>query len=202
LYISVADSEVCTVPEMVVTPAKKSCPVEGSNQTSPFSKFLKFPESKPSANKKRTSQPPMPKAVTGAMYREMLQKKIKAKEEFEQAKKQRQEERERKRIQREKERETKQKEREEKRKLKKREDREKKARKLEMREKLLKSIEDGSDTDDAMDVGAGNCYKCETPYGNDYLQCSNCDRRFHLACASDQIDDGMDEVLPFECKYC
>jgi len=37
---------------------------------------------------------------------------------------------------------------------------------------------------------------------NDYLQCSNCHRRFHLACASDQIDDRMDEVLPFECKYC
>jgi len=44
-------------------------------------------------------------------------------------------------------------------------------------------------------VGAGNCYKCETPYENDYLQCSNCHRRFHLACASDQIDDGMDEVI-------
>lgn len=177
--------------------------VEGGSKTSPFSKFLTFPESKQSNNRKRSSQPPMPKAVTGAMYREILQKKLKAKEEFEQAKKQRLEERERKRKEREEEREKKKIEREEKRKQKQREDREKKARKREMRERLLRSIENESESDDAVDVGIGNCYKCENPYESDqYLQCSNCLRRFHLACASGQIEEGVDDVLPFECKYC
>lgn len=77
------------------------------------------------------------------------------------------------------------------------------SREREMRERLLQEIEDGSgsDDDDAINVSAGNCYACESPYDSDLIQCSNCFRRFHLACVSDQIEDGMDE-LPFECNYC
>jgi hypothetical protein len=86
--------------------------------------------------------------------------------------------------------------------MKKIEEQEKKARKREMRERFLKSVEDGSSSDDAIDVGVGNCYECEISYENEYLQCSNCHRRFHLACANRQIEEGIDDLLPFECKYC
>ncbi|XP_060585333.1 uncharacterized protein LOC132741220 [Ruditapes philippinarum] len=101
------DPEIATIAKTVVTPAKVPQTLESSNQLSPFSKFLKFPECKQSSSRKRPSQPSRPKAVTGAMYREILQKKLKAKEEFEQAKKQRQKEREKKRQKREEEKERK-----------------------------------------------------------------------------------------------
>jgi hypothetical protein len=86
VFILDKDTEIATIAKTVVTPAKVPQTLESSNQLSPFSKFLKFPECKQSSSRKRPSQPSMPKAVTWTMYREILQKKLKAKEEFKQAK--------------------------------------------------------------------------------------------------------------------
>lgn len=150
--------------------------------------------------KKRAKQPPMPKAITGIKYRELLEKKQKAKEEDERVKKERQIERERKRKEREEEKERKKSDREEKRQKKLESEKSKKEKRRNMRERLLRELNEESDSDNAMEVGEGECYACEMPY-DAFIACTKCFRHFHLDCVNEDFVEGLEEV-PFECKYC
>ena len=58
--------------------------------------------------------------------------------------------------------------------------------------------ETASDSDDATVVAPGKCYKCEEPYGKDFIECDQLFRRFHITCVQNEMIDGV----PFECKYC
>jgi len=75
-------------------------------------------------------------------------------------------------------------------------------RKREMRERLLQTLEDSDGgSEDEIQVSVNNCYQCEKPYTSDFIECSNCSRRFHITCISDDYMGNVDG-LEFECKFC
>ena len=55
-------------------------------------------------------------------------------------------------------------------------------------------------SDSDIPVQAGKCYACDSAYEN-FIECTNCYRRFHVSCADIENQPIYDE-LPFECKYC
>ncbi|XP_060603788.1 DNA ligase 1-like [Ruditapes philippinarum] len=189
--------------DFVTTPSKSSdeCVSKATDESiSPFSKHLIFPKTE--TKKPKARKMIMPKAITGEKYRQWLKEKEEKKEKELKEKQQRQRERLQKKLKRAKELKEKQialekkrKDREEaKKKLK-----ELKEKKKQENEQIIKEIE-ASDSDDNIAVSPTSCFKCETPY-EDYIQCSNCFRRFHLTCVADELTDCPDD-LPFECKYC
>jgi len=61
-------------------------------------------------------------------------------------------------------------------------------------------VESGSESDQDAAINRGNCYACDKAYSDDFIECANCGRRFHIACVSDDYLNV--EGLEFECKYC
>lgn len=68
-----------------------------------------------------------------------------------------------------------------------------------MREKLSWSIDSESESDNVMSVGIGDFYESKNPYESDFFQCCNCLCHLDIACVRGQIEEGMDDVLPFKC---
>lgn len=67
-------------------------------------------------------------------------------------------------------------------------------RKKEIHEKLSHSLEEsGSDSDEGVKVYVGSCYVWERPNTTDFIECSNCFRRYHITWVSDKymIVDGL-----------
>jgi hypothetical protein len=163
---------------------------------SPFSKHLSLPLID-KCTTPRVQKTTIPKAITGSAYRKLLQERKIQKEEQEKEKEQRKQERIAKRKMKEDEKFKKRAEKEAKR----REQAEKRRRKRELREKLLQSLENSDEeSDGGVQVDTSACFTCEKPYDTDFMECSNCFRRFHIECACD--DYMAVEGLPFECKYC
>ncbi|MEW8547694.1 MAG: hypothetical protein AB2693_29655 [Candidatus Thiodiazotropha sp.] len=179
--------------------SKKDDPPKTVDKTdSPFSKFLKMPEATASKKpcKKRLA---MPKAITGSAFRKILTERKLQKEQLEEEKKKRKEERLNKKKEKEEEKEKKKMEKEAKKAMKLKT--EERKGKIKVFQSLIRnSISDESD--DALEVVAGKCYECERPYGDTgYIQCSHCDRIFHVTCVQKELEYVTD-ALPFECKYC
>lgn len=171
-------------------PSGDNDPPTKKTPESPFSKHLKYPEVQASQSKKR-KMAPLPKAITGQAYRQLMLEKKALKEQQEKEKIKRKEERIQKKA------------------MKDEQLRIKKIAQLErkraMQEKKRKAAEKAvqeataSDSDDSqVPVVVGNCYKCEQPYENEYMVCDKCFRKFHVNCVQDDIIEG----IPFECKYC
>jgi hypothetical protein len=78
--------------------------------------------------------------------------------------------------------------------------RKKKRNKRALEEQIMREIE-ASDSDDAAPIQSDKYNACEQPYGDGFIQCTNCARRFHVTCVEADLICEADE-LPFECKYC
>ena len=178
---------------------KQQSPKINENSTvnlSPFSKHLPTPTA-PQASSKIKKKLSLPKAITGSAFREMLLEKKAQKDREEKNKQARKEERERKRLERQADIAQKQREREMKKQQRILEKREKSKAKYKQMQK--ENISD--DSDDALEIQPGKCYKCSHDYGIDFIQCDNCQRRFHVECVKDEFEFA-EGLLPFECKYC
>ncbi|XP_052232365.1 uncharacterized protein LOC127845476 [Dreissena polymorpha] len=181
-------------------------PVNKTNSPgySPFSKHLKLPtlSSLTEKQKPNVQRVLMPKAITGSTYRSLLQEKIQKKEKELQQKSERKRIREENKKRKEEEKKLKNAEQEKKREARKAEKQRRltiKRRKQENEEAILREINDSlSDSD--VQVEAGKCFTCEKTYDN-FIECTNCGRRFHFACVDIENQLICDE-LPFECKYC
>lgn len=198
---SLATSSVDSTSSAISIPSATSMPASTSDNPSPFSKYLVLPKSEKKSKARRML---VPKAITGDKYRQWLKEKEAKKEADAKAKEQRQKERLEKKEKRVEElkqkkirQEQKRKEREEAMQMRK----QAKERRREERERILKEIDD-SDSDHFMDISMSNCFQCESPIADgEHLRCTNCLRKFHLQCVSDELIEGPDE-LPFECRYC
>jgi hypothetical protein len=58
---------------------------------------------------------------------------------------------------------------------------EKKRNKRALEEQIMREIE-ASDSDDAALIQSDKCYACKQPYGDGFIQCTNCVRIFHVTC--------------------
>ena len=154
---------------------------------SPFSKYLKYPEIPKTKTTKRKVLP-LPKAITGVAYRQLLLEKKEQKEREKREKEMRKEQRARQKILKEETKKQKKIARE-------------KVMLARKKKKIEKDLEKamGSDSDDSSEkIVPGKCYKCEDQYANEYIECEKCFRRFHIACVENEIIDDV----PFECQYC
>lgn len=178
------------LPVAVNSPNAANLPSTTCNPpASPFSKYLKYPVV-PQKNVKKRKIQPLPKAITGHEYRKLMQEKKELKEKELKEKIRRKEERVQKKMLKE-----------EQTKIKKLQQAERKKVRMEKKRKAAeKMVEDAtkSDSDDAAEVIVGKCYKCDQSYGNEFIECENCSRRFHITCVQEEMIDSV----PFECKYC
>jgi len=170
--------------------------------TSPFSTHLEIP-AKIQQSKSKRARDPIPKAITGKNYRAYLTgiREKKAQKEREQELKR--QERMAKKLQKEEENRRRKEQQQRKKKLREEKKRERVLKKQQKRaeeDRILKDIE-ASDSDDAVLEERGKCYACEKPYGDSFIQCTTCFRRFHVQCVEEDMLCGTEDI-PFECKYC
>ena len=136
-------------------PEKQNNKLNTALDQSPFSKHLQVPTPKSSVKSKAVRQIAIPKAITGAAYRKIMEERRARKEEEELAKEKRKADRLEKKKLRDEEKLKKRAELDAKRRKK----AEEKQKKAETREQLLKSLEEseGSDGDDAQTIEKEQC---------------------------------------------
>lgn len=188
-----ADSSSTAAP-VSATAEAISPPTTTEPSTFAFDNILKLPRVTVVKRKSNTNRIILPKAVTSAKFREIMEQKQFQKQKLEEEKQRKKLDREQKRNEREED------------KVKKLKLKNAKLRLKEMKNekksstKLRQLLDD--DSDDAQVVSSTACYSCENQFESsaaDWIDCKKCQRRFHIACVP-MLDIQLDDY--FECKYC